>query len=120
MEGRDAVGPEGDKLSKQKIVDILGVINPCGIFLMALFAQISSINDWALLCIEAFILLLSIMRIFLFRSTPKEKRRRYNMRLFDAPGLFGRDVLTYPYTQTIIILLFLIPVAENLVRTYCL
>ena len=100
-------GKEGNPLRKQKIVDILGILIPCGILSLVFWVEgvQSRGKEHILLGFEGLLLGLSAVRILLFRSIPKGERRRYDMRLLQAPGLFGRDVLVYPYTQGILVLL---------------
>ena len=95
---------------KQRIVDILGILILCGIlFMVSLIEAFNpNINTCIVLCFEILLLILSVVRILLFRSISKEKRRQYNMRLLDSPRLLGRDTLIYPYTQAVIVPLFLI------------
>ena len=101
-------------MSRQRIVDILGILVPCGLLLMALLAKTVSVRT--LLGLELLLLVLSALRVFLFRSIPREARRPYRMRPSDGPGLWGRDILIHPYTQAVLVLLFLYPILEALRR----
>lgn len=69
-----------------------------------------------LLGLELLLLALSVLRVLLFRSIPKEARRPYRIRSSDGPGLWGRDLLIHPYSQAILVLLFLYPILEALRR----
>ena len=97
-------------MPRQKVVDILGVLIPCGILALALSADAFRPNGDAgtLLCLASLLAVLSMVRVLLFRGIPKEERRQYDMRLWNAPGLWGRDFLIHPYTQAGLVLLFLI------------
>ncbi len=101
-------------MSKRRIVDILGILVPCGLLLMALLSETGSVRT--LLGLEIVLLALSALRILLFRGIPKEARRPYRMRSSDGPGLWGRDILIHPYTQAVLVLLFLYPILEALRR----
>lgn len=69
-----------------------------------------------LLGLELLLLALSALRILLFRGIPKEERRPYRTRSSDGPGLWGRDLLIHPYSQAVLVLLFLYPILEALRR----
>lgn len=97
-------------MSKRRIVDILGILVPCGVLLMALLSEAGSVRT--LLGLELLLLALSALRILLFRGIPKEARRPYRMRSSDGPGLWGRDLLIHPYSQAVLVLLFLYPILE--------
>ena len=97
-------------MSKRRIVDILGILVPCGVLLMALLSETVSVGT--LLGLEIVLLALSALRILLFRGIPKEARRPYRMRSSDGPGLWGRDLLIHPYSQAVLVLLFLYPILE--------
>lgn len=97
-------------MSRQRIVDILGILVPCGVLLMALLSETVSVRT--LLGLETSLLALGVLRILLFRSIPKEARRPYRMRSSDGPGLWGRDLLIHPYSQAVLVLLFLYPILE--------
>ena len=99
-------------MSRQRIVDILGILVPCGLLLMALLSETGSVRT--LLGLEIVLLALSALRILLFRGIPKEARRPYRMRSSDGPGLWGRDLLIHPYSQAVLVLLFLYPILEAL------
>ena len=101
-------------MSRQRIVDILGILVPCGVLLMALASETVSVGT--LLGLETALLVLSVLRVLLFRSIPKEARRPYRMRSSDGPGLWGRDLLIHPYSQAVLVLLFLYPILEALRR----
>ena len=101
-------------MSRQRIVDILGVLVPCGLLLMASLSETVSVRT--LLGLELLLLALSALRILLFRGIPKEARRPYRMRSSDGPGLWGRDILIHPYSQAILVLIFLYPILEALRR----
>ena len=102
-------------MSRQRIVDILGILVPCGLLLMALVSETVSVGT--LLGLETALLVLSVLlRVLLFRSIPKEARHPYRMRSSDGPGLWGRDLLIHPYTQAVLVLLFLYPILEALRR----
>lgn len=101
-------------MSKRRIVDILGILVPCGLLLMALLSETGSVRT--LLGLEIVLLALSALRILLFRGIPKEARRPYRTRSSDGPGLWGRDILIHPYTQAVLVLLFLYPILEALRR----
>lgn len=101
-------------MSKRRIVDILGILVPCGLLLMALLSETGSVRT--LLGLEIVLLALSALRILLFRGIPKAERRPYRMRSSDGPGLWGRDILIHPYTQAVLVLLFLYPILEALRR----
>mgnify|MGYP006903052660 FL=1 len=103
-------------MSRQRIVDILGILVPCGLLLMASLSGTVSVRT--LLGLELLLLALSALRVFLFRSIPKEARRPYRMRSSDGPGLWGRDLLIHPYSQAILVLLFLCPILEALRRLH--
>ena len=97
-------------MSRQRIVDILGILVPCGLLLMASLSKTGSVRT--LLGLELLLLALSALRILLFRGIPKEARRPYRMRSSDGPGLWGRDLLIHPYSQAVLVLLFLYPILE--------
>ena len=97
-------------MSRQRIVDILGILIPCGVLLMALLSETVSVRT--LLGLEIVLLALGVLRILLFRSIPKEARRPYRMRSSDGPGLWGRDLLIHPYSQAVLVLLFLCPILK--------
>lgn len=97
-------------MSKRRIVDILGILVPCGLLLMASLSKTGSVGT--LLGLEIVLLALSALRILLFRGIPKEARRPYRMRSSDGPGLWGRDLLIHPYSQAVLVLLFLYPILE--------
>lgn len=97
-------------MSRQRIVDILGILVPCGVLLMALLSETVSVRT--LLGLELLLLALSVPRILLFRGIPKEERRPYRTRSSDGPGLWGRDLLIHPYSQAVLVLLFLYPILE--------
>lgn len=101
-------------MSRQRIVDILGILVPCGVLLMALLSE--SVSVRTLLGLETVLLALSVLRVLLFRGIPKEARRPYRTRPSDGPGLWGRDLLIHPYTQAVLVLLFLYPILEALRR----
>lgn len=101
-------------MSRQRIVDILGILVPCGLLLMASLSKTVSVRT--LLGLELLLLALSALRILLFRGIPKEERRPYRMRSSDGPGLWGRDLLIHPYSQAILVLIFLYPILEALRR----
>lgn len=101
-------------MSRQRIVDILGVLVPCGLLLMASLSETVSVRT--LLGLELLLLALSALRILLFRGIPKEARRPYRTRSSDGPGLWGRDILIHPYFQAVLVLLFLYPILEALRR----
>ena len=99
-------------MSRQRIVDILGILVPCGLLLMASLSE--TVSTRTLLGLELLLLVLSALQVLLFRSIPKEARRPYRMRSSDGPGLWGRDLLIHPYTQAVLVLLFLYPILEAL------
>lgn len=101
-------------MSRQRIVDILGILVPCGLLLMASLSETVSVRT--LLGLEIVLLALGVLRILLFRGIPKEARRPYRTRSSDGPGLWGRDILIHPYTQAVLVLLFLYPILEALRR----
>lgn len=101
-------------MSRQRIVDILGILVPCGLLLMASLSE--TVSTRTLLGLELLLLVLSALQVLLFRSIPKEARRPYRMRSSDGPGLWGRDLLIHPYTQAVLVLLFLYPILEALRR----
>ena len=101
-------------MSRQRIVDILGILVPCGLLLMASLSE--TVSTRTLLGLELLLLVLSALQVLLFRSIPKEARRPYRMRSLDGPGLWGRDILIHPYTQAVLVLLFLYPILEALRR----
>ena len=101
-------------MSRQRIVDILGILVPCGVLLMALASETVSVGT--LLGLETALLALSALRVFLFHGIPKKERRPYRTRSSDGPGLWGRDILIHPYTQAVLVLLFLYPILEALRR----
>ena len=101
-------------MSRQRIVDILGILVPCGLLLMALVSETVSVGT--LLGLETALLVLSVLRVLLFRSIPKEARHPYRMRSSDGPGLWGRDLLIHPYSQAILVLIFLYPILDALRR----
>ena len=107
-------GERRDPLSRQRIVDSLGILVHCGLLLMASLSGTVSVR--MLLGLELLLLALSVLRVLLFRSIPKEARRPYRMRSSDGPGLWGRDLLIHPYSQAILVLLFLCPILEALRR----
>lgn len=77
---------------------------------MALLSETVSVGT--LLGLEIVLLALSALRILLFRGIPKEARRPYRMHSSDGPGLWGRDLLIHPYSQAVLVLLFLYPILE--------
>lgn len=91
-------------MSKQKIVDILGII-----ILLGCIPWYWGITQdlWLGLCIEIGLFIICCFRIFVFRSIPEQNRRCYDIKLFNW-RILGRDTLIQPYTQTAIIGLFLI------------
>ena len=101
-------------MSRQRIVDILGILVPCGLLLMASLSETVSVRT--LLGQEIVLLALGVLRILLFRGIPKEARRPYRTRSSDGPGLWGRDILIHPYPQAVLVLLFLYPILEALRR----
>ena len=101
-------------MSRQRIVDILGILVPCGLLLMASLSE--TVSTRTLLGLELLLLVLSALQVLLFRSIPKEARRPYRMRSSDGPGLWGRDLLIHPYTKAVLVLLFLYPILEALRR----
>ena len=102
-------GRKDDPFAKQRIVDILGILIPCGGLLVALYIEgfNPDVSAWRVICFEVLLLLLSLVRIFLFCSTHRGKRHQYSMHMIDSPRFFGRDTLIHPYTQTVIVVLFL-------------
>lgn len=102
-------GRKDDPFAKQRIVDILGILIPRGGLLVALYIEgfNPDVSAWRVICFEVLLLLLSLVRIFLFCSTHRGKRHQYSMHMIDSPRFFGRDTLIHPYTQTVIVVLFL-------------
>lgn len=90
-------------------MDILGILIPRGGLLVALYIEgfNPDVSAWRVICFEVLLLLLSLVRIFLFCSTHRGKRRQYSMHMIDSPRFWGRDTLIHPYTQTAIVVLFL-------------
>ena len=103
-------------MSRQRIVDILGILVPCGLLLMASLSGTVSVR--MLLGLELLLLALSALRVFLFHGIPKKERHPYRTRSSDGPGLWGRDILIHPYTQAILVLLFLCRILEALRRLH--
>jgi uncharacterized membrane protein len=87
-------------MSKQDIVDILGVVVLWGCGLCALLLEIfppATIYVFIVLCV------ICCIRVYLFRTIPKKERRIYeDMELF-----YGKDQLFHPYTQTAFMLVVL-------------
>ena len=90
-------------------MDILGILIPCGGLLVALYIEVFNpdVSAWCVICFEVLLLLLSLVRIFLFCSPHRGKRHQYSMHMIDSHRFFGRDTLIHPYTQTVIVVLFL-------------
>ena len=61
-------------MSRQRIVDILGILVPCGVLLMALVSETVSVGT--LLGLEIVLLALSALRILLFRGIPQAPPQR--------------------------------------------
>ena len=98
-----------DPFAKQRIVDILGILIPRGGLLVALYIEVFNpdVSAWRVICYEVLLLLLSLVRIFMICSTHRGKRRQYSMHMIDSPRFLGRDTLIQPYTQTVMVVLFL-------------
>ena len=84
-------GRKDDPFAKQRIVDILGILIPCGGLLVALYIEgfNPDVSAWRVICFEVLLLLLSLVRIFLFCRIPRGKRRQYSMHMIDSPRFFG-------------------------------
>ena len=50
----------------ERIVDILGILIPCGGLLVALYIEVFNpdVSAWRVICFEVLLLLLSLVRIF--------------------------------------------------------
>ena len=50
----------------ERIVDILGILIPCGGLLVALYIEVFNpdVSAWCVICFEVLLLLLSLVRIF--------------------------------------------------------
>lgn len=95
-------------MKKQKIVDILGYVVIAGLVLMCLFLRHIYMKRGNLVgtggstCIFlAGLLIISLVRVFIFHKIPYDERRKYDI------WIFGFDMLFAPDSQAIVLIFIL-------------